>query len=163
MDILVPPEVKFWQGDIFSNVPWAYLKDVTFVMPTGKGGFVPRDPPNPGARAQIVTNGGSGAGILITHECVLDKDQSDPLSFARVMSIASRGQGMQTSIRNGEYYAIFYLPGRALLGESYVDFRFITTLDPALFPTLDRVASLNNQGRDGLRESLIRYWTRTAD
>jgi len=160
LTIVIPPEMEFWQGDLFGDVPWTYVRDLDFVEPAGNG-FRLSGLPAVGHRSRLVTNAGRGMGMLVTHECTVDKGQETPLAFARVFLLASqRRSAFQDRIRSGEIVSSFYLPAADLIEESYADFRFITSIDPRHLRQLTRVASLNPEGRDALREQFIRFWTR---
>ncbi len=163
MSIVIPPEVEIWQGDIFALVPWSVVSTLAFVQSTGNPAkpYVNAVPPNAGAKQQLMTKAGRDRAMLISHECIVDKGGLAPLAFARVLSIDSAKADQQIKIRDGSNLQTFHLPATEnVLDESYVDFRLLTALAPEMLPGLQRLSSLTAQGRDSLREQLIRYWTR---
>jgi hypothetical protein len=161
LTIVGPPDPEFWQGDLFADVPWAYVRDLDFVEAANPG-FRLSGLPTLGHRARLVTHAGRSMGMLVTHECTVDKGQETPLAFARVFPLSSqRRTQFQDRIRAGEIVSSFYLPAATgLIEESYADFRFITSIDPRHLRDLTRVASLDNEGRAAFKEQFIRFWTR---
>ena len=133
-----------------------------FVRPDGTSQqFVAMPPPNMGNRARLVTHSGLDLGMLLSHECVVDKGGHAPITFARILPITTASGAGRDAIRNGANYQAFYLPGiEGLVQESYVDFRLIVAIDPSLASQFRRIASLTQEGRDSLRIQLILYWTR---
>lgn len=154
-----PPDDEIWQGDLFSDVPWAFVADLDFVDPAGEG-FRRCDLPLPGNKARLVTRAGRGLGILVSHECVVDKNQDWPIAFARVFPMA-RQPRTQEQIRSGELRSSFYLPASdGIIDEAYVDFRFITSIHPKHLAGLTRIGTLDESGRQSLKEQFIRHWMR---
>jgi hypothetical protein len=129
LSIVVEPETEIWQGDLFSDVPWSWVDVVQFVEPRGdpRHGpqiYAPCEPPRPGRGGILAVRGGRGAAMLMTHECVFDKQQAEPLTFARVLPLGNHARQLQEQIRRGQWYATFHIPGDSgLMAESYVDFR----------------------------------------
>lgn len=166
MPTVIPPKfADFWQGDIFSDVPWSFIGEYAFVSPAdaGRNRFTAIQPPNPGAKCWLASPGGRGPAMLLSHECVVDKNRPEPLAFARVVPIrAQPSEEGRENVRNGSLYAAFYLPPpeTPLSEESYVDFRFITAIHPDHLGGLDKIASLTDEGRNSLRLQLVLYWTR---
>ena len=160
----MPPDKLIWQGDVFADVPWSVLRTQDFVQPTGEGQrFVTVAPPLSGHKARLVTNSGRDLGMLLSHECTVDKGGQAPLTFGRVLPITTYHEQGRDFIRRHENYQTFHLPPdrEDLLLESYVDFRFLIAIDPAVFRTFVRIASLSSESREALRHQLILYWTRS--
>ena len=162
MPIIQPPDLKIWQGDVFAGVPWSIVKFLHFVQPEGNNQrFISITPPLPGNRSRLVTHAGCDLGMLLSHECVVDKGGHAPLTFARILPITSYGEEGREIIRQGANYQTFHLPAaEGLIDESYVDFRFVAAINPQLLEQFMRVASLTSEGRDSLRLQLILYLTR---
>jgi hypothetical protein len=164
LPILIPPEEEIWQGDIFRPVPWAAIKTLEFVQPTGNAQrpYVSAQTPELGHKGRLVVNAGIDLAMLISHECVVDKGGIAPLSFARILPITTHQEAQRGAIRSGANLQTFHLEAdvEVGLGECYVDFRLISIIDPALVSSFERVASLTPEGRDSLRQQLILYWTR---
>ena len=162
MPIVTAPETDIWQGDIYGLVPWAVVSSLEFVQPTGNPAkpYVAAPAPEAGGRRQLMTSAGRDMGMLITHECVVDKGER-LLTFARVLSISSLRAGQEIHVRNLSNLQTFHLPAvENLFAESYVDFRLITVVSRDILTGLPKIASLTLEGRESLREQLIRYWTR---
>ena len=162
MPILGPPESELWQGDVFEGVPWSVIRQLDYVQPTGEHGrYLGVPPPPSGGRGRLVTASGSGLGMLLSHECVVDKGGMAPLTFARVLPITTYGERGRDAIRQGANYQTFHIPRvDGVLDESYVDFRLVAAIDPQLLGRFRRIASLTEEGRASLRLQMILYWTR---
>lgn len=162
MPIIVPPDRQIWQGDIFAEVPWSVVRSLDFVRADGSSlRFVSIPAPPAKERARLVTHSGRDFAMLLTHECVVDKQGRAPVSFARILPITIHDAQGQNAIRCGANYQTFYLPSvEDLIPESYVDFRLVVAIDPEVFRFLTRVASLTTEGRSSLRQRLVLYWTR---
>ncbi len=163
MPIVVPTADDLWQGDIFQLTPWVVAKGLDFVQPTGNAlkPYVSVPPPDRGTRSHLVTTSGRDLGMMITHECLIDKKGAAPWTFARILPMETFKPEQQVHIRSGANLQTFFLPATdGLLKESYVDFRLITAIDPKLGSSFQRIASLSEEGRNALRFQLIRYWTR---
>jgi hypothetical protein len=163
--ILVPPRRRVWQGDVFVKVPWSFAKRLAFVSSSNGRDYQACEPPPDGGRGWLVTQAGVDLGALLTHECVFDKPDGYPLTFARVMPLSrERSERLRDQIRQGQQRASFYLPDQGYLAEdSYIDFRFTTVLPAAHVRELRKIASLTREARFALRESIARFWTRPGD
>ncbi|HEY3131614.1 MAG TPA: hypothetical protein VGL91_19325 [Acidobacteriota bacterium] len=164
MSIITSPASEYFQGDIFADVPFAYVRSLDFVQPSdaARTKFTATPLPATGNKAHVVAPCSRSMGMLVTHECIIDKGGRAPWSFARIVRISVEGAEGQQAIRTGTNYQAFHLPKTAgiLDEESYVDFRLITAVDPALARDLIRIASLSTEGRASLKQQLILYWTR---
>lgn len=161
MSIVVPPTPEIWQGDLFNDVPWGWVRELEYLTPVGDGRYNSAAAPAPEGRSFLAIKGGLSAGMLITHECVVDKGQQTPFLFARVALMSNvKSSNFSQNIRENRVHGIFYLPvSPQLPDESYVDLRIATCLDPSLISGLNKVASLTQVGREALREKLIRFWS----
>lgn len=166
MSIVVKPDPadpRPWQGDVFPDAPWSLVRDLEFVSPTGDGRrYSVVQPPQSGGRGRLVTRAGIGLGMLLSHECVVDKEGREPVAFCRLLRLATLpNEQAKQAVRNGSMYAAFYLPALpGVIEESFADFRFVVAVEPQRLQTLRRIASLTDEGRASLRHQLILYWTR---
>jgi hypothetical protein len=99
-------------------------------------------------------------GIMVTHDCELDKDD-----HFRTMALIRPWHALPPeaaeSIRAGERLRFFHLPeAPPHLPESYVDFRRLTTVRGRVLNDGDRLLSMTEHGRAALREAFINFVTR---
>lgn len=164
MPILVPPHPRIWQGDIFEGVPWTQAKSIVHVTTPDRRQFTAINPPPSGGKGLMVVSGGLARAALLTHECVLDKRDNYPLTFARVQSLAGRDETLQGRVRDRSQLASFYLPDDGILGdECFIDLRLTTIVPAADLARFHRLASLSRDARYALRESISQFWTRPGD
>ena len=154
-----PPDQQLCQGDLFRDVPWTFIKEVKFLQGNGQK-FVVCAAPQPGNRGTLAAQAGIGHAMLLSHDCVIDKDNYSPLAFARVLPMSTCDARMAQATRDGKNLQAFYIPADNMIDESYADFRLIFAMTPTIVHQLQRIASLTQTGQNSLQHSLITYWTR---
>ncbi len=101
-----------------------------------------------------------GMGMVLTHDCEMENDHDpDHRHLAPVRPMSDLLPGYQEKCRAGERWDVFPLAAqdeRPRMTESFVDFRKLTTVRPAVLKTpAKKVASLS----DELRKAVSRaYW-----
>jgi hypothetical protein len=109
---------------------------------------------------QIVSSCHLATGIILTHDCEIDKD-SKHRTIILVRQFGQMRENDAQIIREHKNRRFFYLPrwGNAL-EESYVDFRRVSCVDPRLVNLDQRVASLTDWGRKQFLMAYFMYITR---
>ena len=99
-------------------------------------------------------------GMVISHDCEIDKDTKHRL-IALIRPLDPLPAQDQQTIREHRNVSDCYLPAYpGIIGESYVDFRRMTTLHPTILQNTERVLSLTEEGLKYLQIQLIRFVTR---
>lgn len=101
-------------------------------------------------------------GLVIDHDCELDKDDEPRMvHVAQVKPLSGVHPDDRETITSYHQKRMFYLPASGLLGEDhYADFRFITTLTRGVVDELEKIASMNEDGRHLLHFQLFRFLVR---
>jgi hypothetical protein len=164
---LIPPRVRIWQGDIFTDVPSAILRDRGYLVDNGNGRFQTvesltesRDPQRyyPGLSRQR-----RGRAIVLTHECEFDNRQRATVIVAAVRDVSHmEPEDQQRALAVGpQHRGRSFLPAcRDLPIGAYVDFGGMTTVSLELLTTFDRVASMNHEARTILQADFFRFLAR---
>ena len=101
--------------------------------------------------------------IVLSHDCEIDKN---PKRATLLLALARPLDGVpddaREGFRNNTRQRAFYLGAPEQLdgAEYYADLRIITTIRRVAFDDLDRVATINEDGRRMLREHLFRFFAR---
>jgi hypothetical protein len=91
----------------------------------------------------------------------LDKPSKKQLVLvAPIASAAGLDGGQRREVFARRRYAFMPLPGVPRIGDAYADLRLITPLERAYIDEQERVASMNDEGVQVLRESLVAFLTR---
>lgn len=119
-------------------------------------------PPEPGDDRWGNAIGARRPGIVISHGCEIDKATEFPMvTVAQVRDLAGVHEDDRDAIRTNENKRAFYLPASEQLGgEHYVDFRYLTTIRRDVIDQLERVASMNLEGRQLLHFQWFRFFAR---
>ena len=96
--------------------------------------------------AELVLKGKLDLGILLTRGCDIDHGRIRQLAWIRPLSVVGDAKA-QAAVIDGKHLSMSYLPeariGDSLLfADSFIDFRYLMTLDQDLFSLLTRVISL---------------------
>jgi hypothetical protein len=154
------------QGDLVLAAPSVYVVDLGYLVKIDTNLYrmlqhapasrrLDRDQP---ANATEVRR----PGIVLTHDCEIDKNHTRAsLIVSQVRPLSDVPESDRDGFRDNTRHRAFYLPpGDFLDYESYADLRAITVLRASAFADLERVASMNEDGRRMLREQLFRFYTR---
>jgi hypothetical protein len=99
-------------------------------------------------------------GILLTHDCEVDKDRKHR-TVAMIRTIpAEMPDNDRAIIKQNQRFPFYYLPPLADIPESYVDFRRISTLSPEIVDSATRFASLSQEARQAMLLQFFRYMAR---
>ena len=172
------------QGDIIQKVPHIYLKPplpLTVIRrEQGKGGerltpykYGPSTPqtevsesnsPQGGFKfaqgEQVLASCQVAFAIVLTHGCEIDQDSKQRMvALLRPLSgVPSEGQEI---IRKHRNFSACHFPAYGkIMGESYVDFRRITTLHPDFLKNSERIASLTDDAVKYIQTQFFRFLTR---
>ncbi len=180
-DFYRDPDRELCQGDIVRGVPSLYLKPPLQAVRRQNAAyslheFDPFDEPLASSRFpappggfKFGDSGGELAatrcqvalGVVLSHGCEIDKDQKNRLvALVRPLDVVPNQEHQQT-IRGNRNFSFFYLPDYPMrMGESYVDFRRLSTVHPTFVNPLMRVASLTERAADALLAQLFLFFTR---
>ncbi len=99
-------------------------------------------------------------GMVLSHDCEIDKDPKYRM-VALIRPLSEVRSDGQEIIRANRNFSACYLPAYAeIIGESYVDFRRITTLHPDFLENSERIASLTDEAVKYIQTQLFRFLTR---
>lgn len=101
-----------------------------------------------------------GFGMVLSHGCEVDKDPKHRMValIRPLRGVPSEGQEI---IRAHLNFSACYLPAYSeIIGESYVDFRRITTLHPDFLESSERIASLTDEAVKYIQTQFFRFLTR---
>lgn len=175
-------DLQWCQGDIIREIPHIHLKPPLTVIrkehvkygerltpyaysssapQTGMpGSNSPQDGYKFGQGEQVLAFCQAAFGMILTHGCEIDKDERHrTVALIRPLSgVPSEGQEI---IKANQKLSYYYLPAYGeILGESYVDFRRITTLHPDFLKNTERIVSLTDDAVKVLQLQFFRYLTR---
>lgn len=94
------------QGDIFKNVPVAYLRQDS-------------------QDSEIAPQLRFLTGIMLTHDCEYDKTNAEAVIFAEIKSLSDVPVNLQGNVRHNKPLHTFYIPATGDLPESYIDLRHL--------------------------------------
>lgn len=160
------------QGDIFDGLPSVLLKAGEelsalrqITLPGNRVALQKFSPAVPPPTGQLDFRSGElvpafcqvTRGILITRDCEIDKDKKHRL-IAMVRPLDVLPVDDQQKIRESRVYRFFYLPadGPRNLTESYVDLRRMTSVEPGVLESGQRLVSLD-EGKPALAAQLMRF------
>lgn len=180
-----PPDLRLSQGDILTAVPHAYLKPPLSVlrsMSTRQGQMLQpfefrmteegsvdavHNAPTGGFKLssaegdQIAATGQVGRGIVLTHDCEIDKPSLKYVWVALVRPLRMVPIDNQQIIRDNSDFSAFYLPAIGdAMEESFVDFRRTSCVHVSLVPPEFRLASLTPSAVNQLLVKLMLFITR---
>ncbi len=99
-------------------------------------------------------------GMVLSHGCEIDKDSKHRM-VALIRSLSGVPSEGQEIIRANRNFSSCYLPAYGeIMGESYVDFRRITTLHPDFLKNPERIVSLTDKAVKYIQTQFFRFLTR---
>jgi len=109
---------------------------------------------------QVLTFCQVAFGMVLSHGCEIDKDSKHRMvALIRPLS-GVPPEGLEI-IRSHNNLSACYLPAYGeIMGESYVDFRRITTLHPDFLKNSERIASLTDEAVKYVQTQFFRFVTR---
>jgi hypothetical protein len=138
------PRVKISQGDIIEGVSHFYLTSIT------QSGVASPEP-------RVV----SARGIILTHDCHIDKPKVLRWSISPVVPLHKLPKGEQgDTMRNRRFSRLFLPKYDALTEDSFVDFDQVSSISRDLIMPAKRILSLSDVGRHALYAQYIRFLTR---
>lgn len=156
------------QGDIVTNLPFLiptsplkYLKHEN--LRGNRPGWSESATPVPlkDGRVQIVGLGKSLPGIVISHDCELDKARDKPrVILAAVLPMSAVAPEQHPVILEQRHRAYLPLPDLPSLGTCFANLRMIVTLDRDLVTKMPAIASMTEAGKTRLRGQLVEFFLR---
>lgn len=183
------PPVQARQGDIFSDVPSAWVAErpvrvASDFKPQGDGRVKYLATYEDDQRAydwtdgeQVVVSATRGFAVLLTQDCELDKPRAmftmamvKPISDPELGDIETMSDQEKQSLedrltdiermRNRLKYRSFYLQAQPeTFDQAYVDFGRLTTLSRKALDACARHLSMTDDIRDALREDFVEFMT----
>jgi hypothetical protein len=174
-DVFTAPALRVSQGDVYRECaslfvdsrPLTAVRRASGSTPTARL-FAEDGAAPPGGfkwdEAEYVVGRATLAlGIMVTHDCELDKDDHFR-TMALIRPWHALAAEASESIRAGGRLRFFHLPAEhPYLPESYVDFRRLTTVRGRALADDNRVLSMTEHGRAALREAFIAFVTRAEE
>ena len=157
------------QGDVYDNVPFSLLVEPLTHLRYADG---PKKTPawaeNPDPvqhkatqRAHILSAYRPAPGILLTHDCEIDKAKTRPRwLLAPVLLIKDLKPGAQTQVLTQKHLALVPLPGLGALGDCFADLRNMTTIPEVLVKGNERLGSMTDVARLRLEGYLVAFLLR---
>lgn len=128
------------QGDLFDGLPLAHVDWHT--------------PPQPSLRYV--------RAVLLTFNCEYDKPNCKSVLVAEVKPLDLVPENLRGNVRRNRVASAFSLSGHERLEESYVDFRYVSTLDKRIVEEASaigrRILSLDEDTRLALQEQLYQFF-----
>lgn len=142
-------------------MPVRYMRKQT-VKTHGDGWFPSLVPfKDPGGRTVLLAAGAVTTGIVLSHDCESDKHEfSKTLVFARVESITTAPPEHRQVIMDQTSTPRMYLPGVPQLGDCYVNFRTVATVDREVVKGAPRIASMTDDARALLAARIVEFFVR---
>ena len=102
--------------------------------------------------------------VLLTRGCDIDSGKVRQVAPVRPLTLIQGGGGRsaeqnQAAVIDGQHISLHYLPESDLFLESFVDFRYVTTIRRDLFDSLVRPLALS---RDALLDLYMSWVTHTT-
>jgi hypothetical protein len=156
------------QGDVLEELPFLipesplkYLKHET-LRGSREGWCASATPvPLPDGRIQIAGLGRKLPGIVLSHDCELDKSRETPrVIVAAVMPLNAVGRDQQEVILRQKHIAFMPLLDLPKLGTMMMNLRIIITLERKIVAAVPPVASMTEQAKKRLQAQLIQFFSR---
>lgn len=137
-------EAEVSQGDIFTDVPIAYVRFSDDL-------------------SEVETSVTYVPAMMLSHGCDYDKPSSHFALFAEIRPLSEVGKDSQGHIRQYRTLHTFYLPASGEdFPESYVDLRRIDRVAKVAIQRLyginNRIYSLTREAQEGLRFQIVRFF-----
>jgi hypothetical protein len=161
--------IEVSQGDVLSDVPFSILVDpLTHLQfadgPKGKPAWMECEKPVLHKRTQrmhILSAYKPRAGIILSHDCEIDKAKDRPrVMLAPVAKISDLPAKTQGFVLDQRHLALVPLPNLGDMGDCYADLRGITTAPSELVLTNQRLASMTDEARLRLHGYLVAFLLR---
>jgi len=154
------------QGDIFELLPHVFLdgpllalehETETILKAIGE----PYREFNDKDGQPIVATCKRSKGILLSHDCEIDKPQVRKRLICPVVPLSRLRPQNQDRVKRNRIYSMLHLPKYGTsLEESFVDFNSVATIDAEFLRGKNRIVSLSDIGRRALYVQLIRWFSR---
>ena len=161
----IPAEIN--QGDIFADIPFLetavppeLLKRTS--MRGGEPGWMHgKNTPTMNIKSHWLTSGQLLHGMLLNHECDLDKPTNRRCIFVSVLPLANYQADQQELIITQRSIPLLFLPEVPSLGNMVADFRITTNVPRAIINGAQRKASPTELARMRILSQFIKFYTRS--
>jgi hypothetical protein len=184
---LPPSSGEFLQGDIFAQMPSVFVdsRPIRIGRPWSNkagremwgvhqedgippvGGFTWRM--DQGGESGVLVHGHMGSAMLISHDCEIENDLN-ARTLAMIRSLSELEPSAQEALFSGREedvrYGFFPLEAQddePRMERSFVDFRRLTTVRPAVLEASERIASTSEEIRYALAQSFRQYLFRRVE
>lgn len=161
-----PAAADLSQGDLIELVPSVYVRDFGYMVRLDADRYrlqaAKPDSFDVDREHAATATAVRRMGLVLTHDCEIDKAAARASALiALVRALTGVPEEHRAGFREYTRHRAFYLPeSRYLPGEHYADLRAVTTVRRAALDSLQRRASMTEDGRRMLREQLFRFFTR---
>jgi hypothetical protein len=184
---LPPVEGEFLQGDIFDNMPSAFVESrpLRVARPWEKKGghdmweVHQEDGPGPrggfkwrmdqGGEPALLVHAHVGLAMIISHDCEIENDPN-ARTLAMIRQLDELDDVAQRALFSGREedtrYALFPLEAQDTepqMDRAFVDFRRLTTVRPDVLRSSTRIASASEELRGAVAQSFRLYLFRRLD
>lgn len=109
-------------------------------------------------RKYFLANGDVLPGIVISHDCDLDKPrENSKVLLAPIASLETLDPATRFTVLEQKHLALLPLPLIPEIGDSYADLRLVTSVPRDLVLEPERLASMNEGGLDRLHAQLFKF------
>jgi hypothetical protein len=146
------------------DAPIVHLKESTFSKQ--RKGW--EESPKPTLRKKdqrklLLAYGESAIGLLLSHDCEIDKPNARRLLLAPVRDISDLSEELQTAILDQRQHSQLPLPDVPDCGHMYADLRHSTAIPRSLIDVKARLCSMTTEARQRLQMQIVAFYTRLAD
>lgn len=166
VDLYEAPGTEISQGDILELLPHISLnKPLLALSKEAETIFRAVAEPHPQFNDKdgqdVIATCKRTKAILISHDCEIDKTHVQNYLVCPVVPSHRLKPTTQDLLKRNRIYAMLYLPKYGdTLGESFVDFNHVTTLNAEFVKNATRILSLSDLGRRALYVQFIRWLSR---
>ena len=109
-------------------------------------------------RKYFLANGDLLPGIVISHDCDLDKPrENSKVLLAPIASLETLDPATRFTVLEQKHLALLPLPAIPEIGDSYADLRLVTSVPRDLVPDSERLSSMNENSLERLYAQLFKF------
>lgn len=160
------PDARLSQGDVLRDIPIASAVHplVAVRYRDGKGGNRFWYPAAVDDKAQLIAKGSVGLGIVLSHSCDLDKNESKGVALvAPVRLAANLAPEHWLNVMAQRRRSLLPLPDVPSNGDCYADLRMMTFVDRRFLTADNKLASMTEAATERLQNQLFAFFVRPED